>query len=92
MRRHRLHHGHGPTGPGHRHFFGTTTLGEKGQVVIPAEARKALKLKNGEKLLVFGFGDNMIALSKFDGLEKFVAHLSHKLDSLREIMKKESRT
>ena len=35
-------------------FYGTTTLGEKGQVVIPAEARKVMGIKKGDKLLVFG--------------------------------------
>ena len=36
----------------HKHFHGTTTLGEKGQIVIPAYARKAMGLKSGDKLLV----------------------------------------
>lgn len=35
-------------------FFGAVTVGERGQVVIPAEARKAYGLRPGEKLLVFG--------------------------------------
>jgi len=34
-------------------FFGTTTIGEKGQVVIPAEIRKKLNIKNGGKFIVF---------------------------------------
>jgi len=33
--------------------FCTTTMGEKGQVVIPAEIRKKLRIKAGGKLIVF---------------------------------------
>ena len=33
--------------------FGTATIGEKGQVVIPTEIRKKLKIKTGRKLIVF---------------------------------------
>ncbi|MDD5745929.1 MAG: AbrB/MazE/SpoVT family DNA-binding domain-containing protein [Candidatus Omnitrophica bacterium] len=32
--------------------YGTVTIGERGQVVIPIEARKALKIKPGDKLMV----------------------------------------
>jgi len=34
-------------------FYGSVTLGERGQVVIPAEARKQHGLHPGDKLLVF---------------------------------------
>jgi AbrB family looped-hinge helix DNA binding protein len=69
-------------------FFGTTTVGEKGQVVIPAEARKAMSIKKGEKLLVFGMGCDMIAFSKLSKVEQFASHLSGRLDVIREIIKK----
>lgn len=69
-------------------FYGTTTLGEKGQVVIPAEAREALKLKKGEKLLVFGFGGEMLAFAKVSDLKKFASMLSKRLESVQEIIQK----
>ena len=34
--------------------YGSTTVGERGQIVIPIEARKELNLEPGSKLLVFG--------------------------------------
>jgi len=34
-------------------FLGAVTLGERGQIVIPAEAREEYDLKPGDKLLVF---------------------------------------
>ena len=33
--------------------YGAVTLGERGQVVIPAELRKTLKIKSGDQLMVF---------------------------------------
>ena len=34
-------------------FYGSVTVGERGQVVIPADARKQFSIKPGDKLLVF---------------------------------------
>ena len=36
-----------------RSFIGSASVGERGQIVIPAEARQRLGLKTGDKLLVF---------------------------------------
>jgi len=69
-------------------FYGTTTLGEKGQIVIPVDARKEMGLEKGDRLLVFGFGKNMIAFSKLENLEKFASHLSGKLKFINKILKK----
>jgi AbrB family looped-hinge helix DNA binding protein len=35
-------------------FYGSATVGERGQVVLPANARKRLGLAAGDKLLVVG--------------------------------------
>jgi AbrB family looped-hinge helix DNA binding protein len=35
-------------------FYGSTTVGERGQVVIPSEARRDLGIAHADKLLVFG--------------------------------------
>lgn len=69
-------------------LFGTTTMGEKGQIVIPAEAREELNIKKGEKLLVFGIGEDMIAFSKLDNFEKFANHLSKQLSAMRGLVNK----
>jgi len=69
-------------------FYGATTVGEKGQVVIPSEARKAMGIKKGEKLLVFGMGCDMVAFSKLSKVEQFASHLSGRLDAIREVIKK----
>ena len=40
--------------PKGKHIFGTTILGERGQVVIPKQARDLLNLKSGDTLVVLG--------------------------------------
>lgn len=45
-------HAH-PNDP-NRRFYGTVTVSDRGQVVIPAEARRDLGIQVGDKLLVFG--------------------------------------
>lgn len=34
------------------HFYGTATVGDRGQIVIPSEARKDLDINPGDKMLV----------------------------------------
>lgn len=69
-------------------FYGTTTLGEKGQVVIPAQARKSMGIKKGDKLLVFGMGCDMLAFCKLSKVEQFESHLARRLDAIRHIIKR----
>jgi len=76
------------TGNSQKEFYGATTVGAKGQVVIPAEARKAMNLKNGDKLLVFGMGCDMVAFTKLSNVEKFASHLAGNLQTIRSIIKK----
>jgi AbrB family looped-hinge helix DNA binding protein len=68
-------------------FYGSTTVGEKGQVVIPQEVREQMKLNKGDKLLVFGMGDEMVAFAKLAHFEKFEKHLSGQLEDIRKIIK-----
>lgn len=37
-----------------KHLFGTVKVGEKGQIVIPKEARKIFGIEAGDTLLIFG--------------------------------------
>lgn len=53
--------------PKGKHIFGMVTVGDKGQVVIPAKARKIFDIKPGDNLIVLGDEDQGIALLKEDG-------------------------
>ena len=45
-------------------FIWTAKLGEKGQIVIPKEAREVFGYKNGDTLLLLGDIDRGIAIAK----------------------------
>ena len=59
--------------PEGRRFYGSVTVSERGQIVIPAEARRDFDIKTGDKLLVFGDLSQGLAMAKaeliLDGLE-----------------------
>ena len=44
----------------------TTKVSSKGQVVIPANVRKAANLKKGEKLLAIAINDTVVLKKKID--------------------------
>jgi len=55
------------------HFYGAVTVGERGQVVIPIEARKRFKIEPGDKLLILSDpGKRSIMLCKMDALREFM--------------------
>lgn len=68
--------------------IGITTIGEKGQVVIPADIRDALGFKKGEKLLVFTKSNDMLGLTKVSNVEHFATYLANHLSTLQKIIKK----
>lgn len=43
-----------PIAPKNKHIFGTVTLGERGQIVLPKKARDIFKLRPGDTLVVLG--------------------------------------
>lgn len=50
--------------PKGKHVFGVVTVGEKGQIVIPAKARKVFDIKAGDQLIVLGDEEQGIAIVK----------------------------
>ena len=55
------------------HFFGAVTVGERGQVVIPAEARKRFDISPGDKLLIMSDpGKQALMLCKIGSLKDFM--------------------
>jgi AbrB family looped-hinge helix DNA binding protein len=62
-------------------FYGATKVGERGQVVIPAEARRDLNLTTSDKLLVFGGHEGSIMITKAETfsalMQKFAGQMSH---------------
>ena len=54
--------------PRGKHIFGMVRVGEKGQIVIPAKARKIVDIKPGDNLVVLGDEGQGIALLKEENL------------------------
>ena len=50
--------------PKGKHLFGLVTVGDKGQIVIPARARKIFNISQGEQLVVLGDEGQGLALVK----------------------------
>ena len=61
-------------------FYGTTTMGARGQVVIPANARKELNLKPGDQLVVMGKFNKVLGLMKTDDMSGFVQTIMKNLE------------
>ena len=53
-----------PIPPKGKHIFGVVTVGDKGQIVIPAKARKLFSIKAGQQLVVLGDETQGLALLK----------------------------
>lgn len=59
-----MHNGEG------KHIFGIVKVGEKGQIVIPREARKIFNIQPGDSLLVLGDEKQGIAIMKPEVLQE----------------------
>ena len=75
-------------------LLGVSTINEKGQIVIPSEARNKLGLKSGDKLLVFTDKREGLMLAKAETIEKITTEITeHMADWKAEIDKvKEDKT
>jgi len=48
--------------PKGKHFFGSVTVGERGQIVIPKKAREVFEINAGDSLLIVGDEDRGLAI------------------------------
>lgn len=60
------------------HIFGTVKVGERGQVVIPKEAREIFDIRPGDMLFVLGDEERGIALIKAEILQEFAEKILEK--------------
>jgi AbrB family looped-hinge helix DNA binding protein len=71
-----------PPPPKGKHIFGTTVINDRGQIVIPKNARDLFGIKKGDSLVILGDEEEGLALLKTDTFEK-------KLNKLMELSRKE---
>ncbi len=71
-------------------FYGSVTVGERGQIVIPVEARADLNFQPGEKLLVLKHPVHQgLVVFKLDALQGFLDELQRTLNLAQEIAAEE---
>jgi len=68
--------------------YGSVTVDDKGQIIIPSELRKALNIKTGDQLVIFSKLEmNSINLMPLDDFTKFLKYISKSiLKFKREIL------
>ncbi len=73
---------------GNLEFFGSATVGERGQVVLPIELRKKIQLQAGDKLIVMGtIDDKLILLLKADFLTQILGKMEQGQNVLKKLLK-----
>ena len=67
--------------------LGSTVVGPRGQVVIPANARKEMEISAGERLLVFcGPGKKLLVLLKTDALEEILSTMTEYVTGIKKVI------
>lgn len=61
--------------PKGKHMFGVVKVGDKGQIVIPAKARKVFGIEPGDNLIVLGDEASGIAVIKEESFLSMMAQL-----------------
>lgn len=70
-------------------FYGSVTVGERGQVVIPVDARDELGIKPGDKLLAFRSpAGKSIVLTTAEEFEGHMRRMNQRLGKLQLQVKK----
>lgn len=72
-----------PPAPKGKYIFGTVLMSERGQIVIPKQAREQLKFSAGERLIVLGDEQQGLALMKAELFEQRMSEAMRQL-SLQE--------
>ena len=56
--------------PEGKRFYGSVMVSKRGQIVIPADARRDFGIKIGDRLLVFGDLERGLGIATFDIMQK----------------------
>lgn len=69
-------------------LYGTATVGTKGQVVIPSDAREQLGIATGDRLYVVGSKSSQwVGFIKEDQLRAMIEHLTDNIESYKDVLK-----
>jgi len=68
-------------------FYGSVTVSERGQIVIPAEARKDFDIKTGDKLLVLADLEKGIVFTKANFMLQMMEGTLNAMQKIESIIK-----
>ena len=73
--------------------YGTVTVGQRGQVVIPMKARKAHKIKEGDQLIVMSGppGSDIVSLIPITSISDFLKHFETHMAALKKELTKQGK-
>lgn len=63
-----------------RYVFGTAKVGEKGQIVIPKEARQHYNIQTGDTLLILGDDENGMIVTRPEVLDRLASQIMENLN------------
>lgn len=67
-------------------FFGSSVIGERGQIVVPVKAREQFNIRAGDEFIFFGHGE-MLHLIKANELNKFLDKMTARFSKIKEKIK-----
>ena len=70
--------------PKGKHIFGVVTVGDKGQIVIPAKARKLFAINTGDSLVVLGDEAQGMALVKAESFMEMANIIRQDMEKRKE--------
>lgn len=73
-----------PIPPKGKYFFGSVTVGERGQIVIPKKAREVFQIAAGDQLLMFGDEEKGIGIVPKSALQEIMSVVTGNLYSGKE--------
>lgn len=74
--------------------YGTVKVGQRGQVVIPMKARKLLKIKEGDQLIVMSGPPgkkDIISFIPAERLSEFLKHFEDRVAALKKELLKQAK-
>ena len=72
-----------------KQLYGTATVGTKGQVVIPADARDALNIQTGDRLYVVGSQEKKwVGFIKEEQLRDMLDHITSNIEHYKDMLNK----
>ncbi len=69
-------------------FYGAVVVGERGQIVIPAEARRDMQITPGEKLIILGNPqENGLMITKIGPILQLMNKVREHMSQLESVIK-----